>query len=133
MFKFEKKKENDILVLMPIDELEIENYDNKDLYVLYRCYTNPDIEIGMLSKTIQEYAPSLANIWSLEAAYEKAYFYDGGLHLYHHSLEVTDRPVYEITPSRKRTVAKCEIINDVYISLDDIVSGRRKIEEGKSI
>ena len=133
MFKFNEKKADDVLVLMPITEAELENYDNKDLYVLYRNLGFPDIEIGMLSKTIQEYAPSLANTWGLDSAYTKVYCYDGGLNLYHNAVEVTDRPVYEITPSRKRTVAKCEIINDVFVALNDVVDGKFKIQEGKKI
>ena len=124
---------NPNIILMPISEKEKEGYLNdllgdESVYVLYKLPESNDIHIGMMSSSIKAYFPSTSNVWRLDEATTKAYFYNGGSVLENKAMEITDRPVYRIRPSDDRIVSGYDVINEtpdngLRICLDDVVDG----------
>ena len=122
------------IILIPISDREKEQLEkNKDIgdeniYVLYKLPDSEKIQIGMMSSLVRSYSPSLANIRYLDSATSKAYFYGGGSKLESNAMRITDRPVYRIIPSDKRTVSGYEVLNGTIdnglaILLDFVVDG----------
>ena len=129
---------NPEIILMPITEREKEKYEKDSwdgsLYVLYKTPLSEEIQIGMLSASMQRYFPATANVWNLEYATSKAYFYNGCSELEKNAELVTDRPVYKIRPSDKRTVLGYDILNGtkengLRVWLEDVVDGTYAIDE----
>ena len=107
---------NPNIILMPISEKEKEGYLNdllgdESVYVLYKLPESNDIHIGMMSSSTKAYFPSTSNVWRLDEATTKAYFYNGGSVLENKAMEITDRPVYRIRPSDDRIVSGYDVIN----------------------
>lgn len=128
---------NPEIILMPITEQEKEKYENNSwdgsLYVLYKTPLSKEIQIGMLSASMQRYFPATANVWNLEYATSKAFFYNGCSELERNALKITDRPVYRIRPSDERTVLGYDILNatkenGLRIFLEDVVDGTYTID-----
>ena len=128
---------NPEIILMPITEQEKEKYENNSwdgsLYVLYKTPLSEEIQIGMLSASMQRYFPATANVWNLEYATSKAFFYNGYSELEKNALKITDRPVYRIRPSDERTVLEYDILNatkenGLRIFLEDVVDGTYTID-----
>ena len=92
-----------------------------------------EIQIGMLSASMQRYFPATANVWNLEYATSKAFFYNGCSESERNALKITDRPVYRIRPSDKRTILGYDILNatkenGLRIFLEDVVDGAYTID-----
>lgn len=118
------------IVLMPITEEEKNSFESDNsLYVLYKLKDSEDINIGMMASYMQKYYPGLANVFELDNAVTKAFFYSGGSNLKYGADEVNDRPVYIINPDDDRVVDSYEIINNVNVSLEDVVDGNYTIGE----
>lgn len=128
---------NPEIILMPITEQEKEKYENNSwdgsLYVLYKTPLSEEIQIGMLSASMQRYFPATANIWNLEYATSKAFFYNGCSELERNALAIKDRPVYRVRPSDERTVLGYDILNateenGLGVFLEDIIDGTYTID-----
>ena len=110
--------------IMPIDEME-EDYNVKDMYVLYMSDGSEDIDVAILDPELSNDMPAVANIGGLEKSSYAKVFVDATF--------VTDRPIYKILISTNRTVAKYEIINDYDVELKDIIKGKDKEETSEEI
>ncbi len=110
--------------IMPIDEME-EDYNVKDMYVLYMSDGSEDIDVAILDPELSNDMPAVANIDGLEKSSYAKVFVDATF--------VTDRPIYKILISTNRTVAKYEIINDYDVELKDIIKGKDKEETSEEI
>ncbi len=122
------------IILVPISNREKEQLErakdigDENIYVLYKLPDSEIIQIGMMSSFVRRHSPSLANISYLDSATSKAYFYGGGSKLESNAMRITDRPVYRIIPSGKRTVSGYEVLNGTLenglaILLDAVVDG----------
>lgn len=126
--------QNPNIILTPITEDEKECIDKEDLYVLYKLPDSEQIQIGMLSPSIREHFPSTANIWNLIYATSKAYFYNGGSKLENEASQITERPVYRVSPTDDREVNEYDILNatdenNLAICLKDVVEGNYVVEK----
>ncbi len=79
----------------------------------------------------------MANVWQLDCATSKAYFYSGTSELREKAMEITDRPVYQIRPSDYRTVVGYDVLNGTVenglkISLEDVVDGKNNLNVVKA-
>lgn len=115
-----KIKSNGIIIT-PLTTEEIKKLKNRFalIYVLYKNEETDEIEIGI--PDMERYS-SLANMYGFESAKEKAYFANV-LRLTKDLSQITDRPVYMIKPTERRTIGDYTIINDVNIDLNDVISG----------
>ena len=131
------KLKNPDIILMPISNEEKEKYENEfmgdeSIYVLYRLPDSEKIQIGMMSTSMRKYFPLTANVWKLDNATSRAFFYNGTSDLERSAMEITDRPVYRIRPSDDRTVIGYDVLNgtpenELRIWLEDVVDGRYTI------
>ena len=131
------KLKNPDIILMPISNEEKEKYENEfmddeSIYVLYRLPDSEEIQIGMMSTSMKKYFPSTANVWQLDNATSRAFFYNVASDLEIGAMKITDRPVYRIRPSDDRTVAGYDVLNgtpenELRICLEDVVDGRYTI------
>lgn len=126
------------MILTPItheEKRKLEDMNMQDnIIVLYRTMDSSEIEVGMLSRPIREYFPDLANIWKLSDAIDIAFFYGGNKEIGQNASKISDRPVYKITTTKKRTVAEYEVINgdiknNLNIWLEDIIDGTYNLEQ----
>lgn len=98
------------LTLVAISEAELPKFNKIwDTYVLYKSIISNDIQIGLMDNYLSYFAPSLTNISYLEYADSKAYFYDPNS--YYKGIDNEDRSIYEIVPSKNKTVSSYSIIN----------------------
>ncbi len=124
---------NPDIILTPITEeekIQIESgfMGDESIYVLYRLPSSDAVEIGMMSSSMRKYFPATANVWYLDKATSKAFFYNGCFELEEEAEEVTDRPVYRVRSTDDRLVAGYDVLNGtpengLNISLEDVVDG----------
>lgn len=129
---------NPDIILMPVTDEEAEEISKRfmgdeDIYVLYRLPEVEGIHIGMLSSSMREHFPMIANIWNLDEATSSALFYNGCSELERKAEEVTDRPVYRIRPTDDRMVAGYDVLNgtpenNLRVWLEDVVDGKYTVE-----
>ncbi len=121
---------NPSIILKPLTNDEVEEHNNgfSDLYVLYRNKEG-GIEIGIPS--MQRYFPATANMYGVDEAIEKAFFYCGSSKLKEQAPTITDRPVYEVYPTDNRQVAEFNILNSVEVDLAYVLDGSYTIGEFK--
>ncbi len=132
---------NPNIILTPITDSEKAECEKRfmgdeSVYVLYRLPDSHDIHIGMMSSSMREHFPSLANVWNLSNAISKAYFYNGCSELEANATQITDRPVYVVEPTDDRMVSEYDILNattenGLGIRLEDIVDGKYTLSDGK--
>ena len=128
---------NPDIILMPISDEDKEQYEkefmgDESIYVLYRLPDSEEIQIGMMSSSMRKYFPSTANVWQLDNATSKAFFYNGASDLAKKAMGITDRPVYRIRPSDNRTVDDYDVLNGtpengLRVWLEDVVDGKYTI------
>ena len=129
---------NPDIILMPLSNREKDNLErqfmgNESIYVLYRLPDSEEIHIGMMAESIRKNSV-IKNVKYLNKATTKAYFYDGASILYNKANEITDRPIYQVFPSNKRTVLGYNILNfdvskNARVKLDDIVNGNTFLDD----
>lgn len=125
---------NPDIILTPINEeekkqLESDFMGDESIYVLYRLPDSEGIHIGMMSSSARKYAPSIANIWDLDKAISMAFFYNGCQELESNASQITDRPVYRISPTDDRMVLGYDVLNvtlenGLGIPLENVVDGK---------
>ena len=121
------------IILTPITEeeksmIESDFMGDEDIYVLYRLPNVKGIHIGMMSSSVRKYFPLMANVWNLDSACSKCFFYNGSSKLEHNASEIVDRPVYIVRPSDDRMVLSYDTLNGTLenglkIELEDVVDG----------
>ena len=117
-----EKMEDKTLILMPLGEKE--DYDLANSYVLY---TSPaGIEIGSLDPELVYKDPAKANLAGIGDTKQFVVFVPAVGKVY-------DRPVYRIFPSAKGTVDMFEVINDVYVPLQDVIAGVYEVKSVPSV
>ncbi len=140
MVELQVRLKNPSIILMPITEEEKECLEkrrfvgNEAIYVLYKIPNCERVFIGMMAASTTTYFSGIANVWNLQYATEKAYFYNGGSELQRTAEEITDRPVYQIEPTDDRFVDNYAILNGTtengfMIPLDDVLDGKFQIKE----
>lgn len=130
---------NPDIILTPITDEEREQIENEtmgdeSIYVLYRLPDSKGIHIGMMSSSMRRYFPCTANVWELDNATTKAFFYNGCSELENAADEIGDRPVYRIRPTDDRMVSGYDVLNGtpengLRVWLEDIVDGRYTINK----
>lgn len=125
---------NPDITLTPITDEEKKQFESdfmgdESIYVLYRLPDSADIQIGMMSSSMRKYFPSTANVWGLDSATSKAFFYSGASVLAANATQITDRPVYRVRATDSRTVAGYDVLNGtadngLRVWLEDVVDGK---------
>lgn len=136
------KLKNPEIILTPItaeekEQLEKDFMGDESIYVLYRLPDSEEIHIGMMSSSIGKYFPVIANIWNLDNATTKAFFYNGCSELENIASQITDRPVYRVVPNDDRTVYGYSVLNatkenNLYVPLEDIVDENYTLNDEKT-
>ena len=108
-------KDTFFLILIPISKEEqyriVDTSSDEHLYMLYKRRHFLDTYIGMLSSTMREYYPNLANVRHLEEVETCDYFYGGGEEFMKPFLQIKDRPVYKVFYTSSRRVKRVDILN----------------------
>ena len=128
---------NPDIILTPITDEEKALFEkdfmgDESIYVLYRLPNSEGVHIGMMSSSMRKYFPTTANVWKLDNATSKAFFYNGCSELEKNALAITDRPVYRVRPSDDRMVSGYDVLNGtpengLRIWLEDVVDGNYTI------
>lgn len=113
------KEKKSLLILIPITKEEqykiVDTLGDDNLYMLYRRKNSSEIDIGMLSSTMREYYPEIANARHLDEVFLCRYFYGGGEEILDKASELRDRPVYIVLVTPDRKIEKLDILNEFYI------------------
>lgn len=144
MLNLKVNLKNPDIILMPITEEEAthfgsRSYGDESIYLLYKTSDSEDvIQIGMLSSSVSKSSPDLANLWRVKDSTDIAYFYSGCIGLEQMAFDITDRPVYRITPNDDRTVSRYTILNatvenGLNVSLDDLLAGKFVIDSEETM
>ena len=133
------KLKNPGIILTPINDEErkqiVSMGGDISIYVLYRLPNSEGIHIGMMSPTLRNFFPAIANVRNLEYATSKAFFYTGDdFDLKNNLSQIADRPVYGIRPTDDRMVSDYDVLNGtdengLNILLEDVVDGNYSVNE----